>query len=209
MKKWLNNWLFEIKENQKEISLSIIFFIVVGLTFYFLGNYLDKRAGVVLPDILLDNLPTLKFMGPVFVFGIFFFIALLILYPLIFRVKDFARTMEQFSLLIMIRNAFLPLNGLASHPEAVSISFPWIINNWNFHNDLFFSGHVAIPLLGFFLFRDSKIKYVFLGGAILLGISALFTHLHYSIDVFAGIFIGYGSYKFGEWIFGKVEEKTN
>lgn len=199
----LENWIFEFKKYFWRMVFAVLFFVVAGGLNYFVGRYADGNATILLNDPIFKYIPAMDFLGPLFVWGIFVSLGILFLYPFIFRMKDFAFTLSQFALLVMIRNAFVFLSGLKSSADAVSVSFPWIINNWNFQNDLMFSGHVAMPLLGFFIFKDSKMRWFFLADAILMGLVALLTHLHYSIDVLVGVFVAYGSYKLGEWMFGK------
>jgi len=62
---------------------------------------------------------------------------------------------------------------------------------------MFFSGHTAMPFLGFYLFRHSWLRYVYLVGAVVMGIVVLAMHLHYSVDVFAAFFMTYCSYQMG------------
>ncbi len=75
----------------------------------------------------------------------------------------------------------------------------------DFKNDLFFSGHTAVPFLGFLLFKNRKVKYTFLGASIIMAITVLLMHVHYSIDVFSAFFITYGTFKIGEWLFKKMD----
>jgi len=46
----------------------------------------------------------------------------------------------------------------------------------NFSNDLFFSGHTAVPFLGYLLFKEEKIRYVFLALSIMMGGVVLLMH---------------------------------
>lgn len=202
-KSGLEKWIYEFKRHFWRIIFSILFFVVAGVGFYFVGNYADGNGNVSIRDPVLSLIPPIDFFGPVFVIGIFITIGFLLLYSLIFRIKDFAYVFSQFALLVMIRNLFIFLAPFKVASDAVPVTFPWIANHWNFHNDLFFSGHGAIPLIGFFMFKDSKIRWLFLADAILMWAAAIFTHIHYSIDVLIGIFVAYGSYKLGEWMFGK------
>ena len=85
------------------------------------------------------------------------------------------------------------------------MGFPWFFENLYFENDMFFSGHTAMPFLGFYLFRHSPLRYVFLVGAIVMGIVVLAMHLHYSIDVFAAFFMTYCSYRMGLRLLRKLD----
>ena len=74
-----------------------------------------------------------------------------------------------------------------------------------FNNDLFFSGHVAIAFLGFLLFQEKKLKIFFLIATIVMALTVLFMHVHYSIDVFAALFITYSTHEFGKRLFKKIK----
>lgn len=203
-----NNWKREVIKKRYWILSSILFIIFTGFLNSYVGNYVDNISGSPSGDFLLDRIPVFE-LGWLFVIGIFIFIGLLLVYPLFFDIEKFAYTAIQFSFLVMIRNLFLPMTNLIVRAEAVSIKFPGIIEGWNFNNDLFFSGHVAIPFLGFLIFKDSKIKWVFLVGTIFMALVTLLTHRHYSIDIFAAPFIAYGCYKLVNLILEKLKASQN
>jgi hypothetical protein len=202
MHKRVKTWLEQIKEEKVMIILSIFLLAVALALFYLAGKYVDSTQGEPLSDIVLDNIPTFQ-VEWLFVYGFFLTWIILVLYAFFFRIKDFAHTLFQIGLVFLIRDFAIVLTRLRTPAEALTVQYPWIANYWNFGNDLFFSGHVAIPLLGFFIFKNSKMRYFFLGASIVMGMSALMAHLHYSIDVFAAFFIAYGSFKIGEWLFKK------
>ena len=70
---------------------------------------------------------------------------------------------------------------------------------------MFFSGHTAMPFLGFYLFRRSWVRYAFLAGSIVMGFVVLAMHVHYSIDVLAAFFMTYGSYRIGHRILLRMD----
>jgi hypothetical protein len=106
----------------------------------------------------------------------------------------------------MIRAFFVTLTHLQTPLNAMPAKFPSFLNILVFTNDSFFSGHTAFPFLGFLLFKDSKIRWLFLAGSIYMGLTVLISHKHYSIDVFSAFFITYGSYKIGNVIINKLEK---
>jgi len=184
--------------------LSVLLFVIAGVMNYFCGNYADRAY--LSPDLILDNIPVLNW-GHFFVYGVFVVIGFYLLYPLFFRLGDFCYTLNQWAFLVIIRNITIILSPLNFRPEAAPISFPWPINSWNFDNDLFFSGHVAVPFLGFLIFKDKKIKYIFLALTILMAVITILTHRHYSIDVFAAPFMAYACYKLFDWVISKTKTK--
>lgn len=200
----LKEWKDEILEHKWLILLSIIFLIVASILNLIAGRYVDKINGVAATDLILDHLPVIDF-DFIFVYGFILIIAALILYPLFFKVKELHVAISQFSLLVIIRSFFTSLTHLTVPTGAVLvIEAPKFFDFLNFQNALFFSGHTAVPFLGFLLFRKDKISWFFLGATLVMAMVVLFMHVHYSIDVFAALFITYGSYKIGSWLFRKV-----
>lgn len=192
-------WTISLLKFKYKILIAVILFVLAGIMNYYIGNYLDNFNGPVAKDFLLDRIPALP-VGWLFVGGIFFFIGILLAYPLFFRLEDFSYTFNQWTFMILVRNLFMILTPLSVSPAAAPLIFPALIEGWNFNNDLFFSGHAVVPMIGYLTFKDSKIRYLFLIGIFVMGAVALMTHRHYSIDVFAGLFIGYGCYKIYDWI---------
>lgn len=203
--KKFHEWVREIFEYKYLILISLIIILVATFIDYLAGVYVSERATVnVVQDLILDH------FGPydlsfIFVWGFLILVFTLFAYASFFDVKKLHKVIAQFSFLIIIRSIFIILTHLKTPTDAIAGKFPWILHNLRFENDMFFSGHVAIPFLGFLLFKGNKIRYFFLIGSIIMAITVLAMHQHYSIDVFAAFFIVYGSYKIGEKLFEKVE----
>lgn len=199
----LHAWKKEILEHRNLILLAILFLAVAITINSFAGSYADRKGTVAVPDIILDNIPTLD-IDFLFIWGITIILAVLFLYPLLFKVKDLHIVISQFSLLILIRSFFITLTHLSMPVDALIYTVPKFFAYLDFKNALFFSGHTAWPFLGFLLFRGEKIKWFFLIATFVMMATVLFMHVHYSIDVFAALFITYGSYKIGQWLFRKI-----
>ena len=98
------------------------------------------------------------------------------------------------------------MTHLAAPAGALQFHTPKILYFLNLGKDLFFSGHTAIPFLGFLLFKGEKIRYVFLAMSIIMGAAVLLMHVHYTIDVVSAFFITFGTFKIGERIFKKLNK---
>jgi len=86
------------------------------------------------------------------------------------------------------------------------IGLPDILKGMFFKADLFFSGHIAIPTLAFFIFRERKIKWLWFFIIIVEIAVNLLMHTHYSIDLFAAPFFSYAVFKFSQYIFKENEK---
>jgi len=202
----IGEWKAELKRHRYLILVSILFLIVALLLNNAAGDYTNRAEVSSVPDFILDHLPAVD-LSFLFIWGYAFVIAAIFFYPLLFRVRMFHIAISQFSLLVLIRSFFVSLTHLALPANAIFIETPKIFNFLVFPNALFFSGHTAIPFLGFLLFRKEKIGILFLIFTFVMAATVLLMHVHYSIDVFAAFFITYGSYKLGEWFFKRFNGK--
>ena len=197
----LEGWKQEFKNHKNLILISIIFLIIANALNYLAGIYVEKKECAAVSDLILDNIPSVD-LGFLFVYGFSFIIILIFIYPLFYKVKELHIAISQFSLLVMIRSFFVSLTHLKMPVGAIlATDAPKLYALLDFQNALFFSGHTAIPFLGFLLFRKEKIGKFFLIATVVMALTVLFMHVHYSIDVFAALFIAYGSYKIGNWLF--------
>jgi membrane-associated phospholipid phosphatase len=197
-------WWQEIKRHKNLIFISILFLIIAVTINQFAGNYVEKKQTVAVPDIILDNLPTID-LDLIFVYGFILIGAILLFYPLFFDVKKLHIALSQFSLLVLIRSFFISLTHLSMPLNALSYKAPEFFIFFGAKNALFFSGHTAVPFLGYLIFRKQKIGIFFLISTVIMAATVLLMHVHYSIDVFAALFITYGSYKIGQRLFKGVE----
>lgn len=199
----VNSWIKDIKENKNKIILTVLFLIIAIILNNIAGKYTTSKAIVKeVPDLLLDRIPVIN-LALIFVYGYFLINAIFLLYPLIRRPSKIHYYLGQFSLFIVIRAFFTVLTHLKTPADAIVIKFPWIFEKMLFANDLFFSGHVGLPFLGFLILRkDNKLlSKVMLALSLIMTATVLLMHQHYSIDVFAAFFIAYGIYKIGNKLF--------
>jgi len=199
----IKQWKKSFLDHKYLILLSVLLLIISLVLEYFASNYVGRVGGVAAPDIILDNIPTFD-LDIIFIYGGALVTLSLLFYPVFFRVKDIHKVVSQFSLLVLMRDAFITFTHLADPASALHFVAPEWFYIFTFQNGLFFSGHTAIPFLGFLLFKESKIRYFFLAASIIMGSVVLMMHVHYTIDVFSAYFITYGTFKMGEWIFSKI-----
>ena len=205
--KKVRQWLNDLSFHKNKILFSIILLIIAIVMNTEVGEYADRVGSCASSDLILSFIHPIN-LGFIFVWIWMLVLLLLILYPLFARVSKLHEVIYYFSLVTIVRSIFVSFTHLRAPLDAVSFTFPWPFNQFVFQNDLFFSGHVALPLVGFFVFKGEKIRYMFLGLSILMAFTVLAMHRHYSIDVFAAYFIVYGTYKMGEWLTHKMKERN-
>ena len=167
------------------------------------GRYADRTPGYPVPDLILDQLPVVD-LEWLIVWGYLVLLAGAIVATLVYEPESFPFAVITVALFITIRAGFVTLTHLAPPSDAAQPDFYFqILNRISFSNDLFFSGHTGFPFLAFLLIRKRWVRYTFLASSIAMGAAVLFSHLHYSIDVFAAFFITYAIYKMSERLFGR------
>lgn len=195
-----NEWKKDIIEHKNKIFLSILFLAIAIIFTILSGDYVDETKTVSVPDIILNNIPVLN-LSFIFVWGIVLVIFIFLVYPLLYEPRKFHYAIGMLSLFLCIRSVFLILTHLGEPMGAINPSAPGILQFVTYSNDLFFSGHAGIPFLGYLIFGSRKIKYFMLIASIILSITVLLMHIHYSIDVASAYFITYGIYRIGDKIF--------
>lgn len=193
------NSLIKNKSYQKSLAIGILLVIIAIVINQVMLSYTDQRDGVQIPDPIIDNLPTYN------LFFIRTLIPVLTLFLLIYLCykspKKIPFMAKSIGLMYIVRYFFMFLLSLKSHPEKVylgEINFFSSLIPYN-GNDLFFSGHVALPFISALLFwQNKKVRNSFLILTFFAGIVTLLSKTHYSIDVFAAIPITYAVYKFSE-----------
>ncbi len=200
-----DGWRKEIVEHKVLIIISLLFFIIAFMLNYTAGSYAERRGTTPVDDIILDNIPTMD-IDVIYIYGSSLVILVLFGYPLFFKVKKLHIVINQFALLSLLRSFFISLTHLGTPMNSLIYTTPKLFILFDFKNALFFSGHTAFPFLGFLLFRKEKIGVFFLISTLVMMITVLCMHVHYSIDVFAALFITYGSFKIGEQISKRIKE---
>jgi len=200
-----NEWKKEFWNYKVIICLSVLFWVIANILMIIAGSYTEKKGDVAVSDLILNAIPTVD-LSIIFAYGMTIIILVLILYPFFFNIKELHRVLIHLSLLTLARSIFITLTHLKQPSDAIITTLPRIYELIVFRNSLFFSGHVGFSFLGFLLYREKSkfLKYFFLIATLVMIATVLLMHVHYSIDVFAALFITYGVYKIGENLLRRV-----
>ncbi len=196
----ISEWKKDILEHKNKIFLALLFLAIAIVLTILSGDYVDETPTAAVPDLILSHIPVIN-LSFLFVWGIVAVVFVFLSYPLFYKPKKLHYAIGMLSLFLCIRSVFLILTHLKAPIDAISSSSPGIFSFITYSNDLFFSGHAGIPFLGFLIYDNKKVKYFMLVSSIILSITVLLMHIHYSIDVASAYFITYGIYIIGEKIF--------
>lgn len=207
-------WMELLKDGHFRWSLfgGLVALVAAFIANFLASYYVSSIETLSVPDLILDNIPTLN-LNFFYVTGITIIILGIVVYPLLFRPELTAFTLKTFASFVIIRSFFISLTHIGVPADffkyaGPSVNIP-ILADFYFKNDLFFSAHTGIPFLAFLLFykENRPLAYSFLGASVVMAITVLFMHVHYSIDVFGAYFITYSIFKVSDGIFNKLNYK--
>ncbi len=191
----------ELKAEWKEIVFLSLPIVALAV---FLQIYTGKittalKTGGPVDDLILGLVAPVD-LSFVFVWGYIAAIAVNVIAVTLVDVRHFRQAAYFFSLIVIVRAGFILLTGLRSPVGSLPVNFPGFTGHLQAENDLFFSGHVAIPFMAYLFFKERQkaIRFFFLACSIILGATALVMHRHYSIDVAAAPFICFGVFTLGK-----------
>lgn len=186
------------------VIIGIVALIASGLIISATKNYVNQATGNPLGDVLLDNLPTFPMIN-FLIWGIITIVVSIFIFAL-FHPEYFPALFKSFALLFFIRAVFISVTHIKSYPtkEIANIDYPRLVNFLYNGDDLFFSGHVALPFLAMLIFWNYKWFRSYLLIAVLASaVAVILAKSHYSIDVLAAPFITYTIYHIAQHFFKK------
>ncbi len=178
----------------------ILTLVLLACVLFVLSHFLifvESRNGVMLDDPLLNlfkpvNLTWLTFS--------------LIYLSLVLAVADLAKEPERlmiaiqsYILMIAVRIAAMYVMPLDPPQNTIILSDPFVQlfgTGKALTKDLFFSGHTATVFLLYLVTDKKKLKALFLAFTIMVGVSVLLQHVHYTADVLIAPFVSFGCYYF-------------
>ncbi|HUX35806.1 MAG TPA: phosphatase PAP2-related protein [Candidatus Paceibacterota bacterium] len=185
---------------RRSLYEGIIFSVIALIVQSFAGQYSAKSATNIVGDLFLDNLPTIDFTR-VLVEGAFL-VTLIALTLLIVKPKHILFALKVIPLFIVVRSFFVTLTHLGIYPNQIVLGSSPLDKLYlflNMQDGFFFSGHTGLPfLLALIFWYEKPWRYFFFTVSLMFGITVLFAHVHYSIDVFAAPFMTYSIFKFAE-----------
>jgi len=190
-KEFLNN-----KKNRNEFFISLFLLAIALTALTNFVNFTETRTGVVLQD------PLLNLYNPIdltwLIFGLIYISLIVAIVSLLKNPKQLLFAMQLYALMVVVRISAMYLLPLEPPAKIIILNDPFVEffgSGKSLTKDLFFSGHTATLFILFLAAEKKTIKIVFLISTIVVAVSVLLQHVHYTIDVFAAIFFTYACYK--------------
>jgi len=201
-KSYFELWKEDFMFNKRKLVLSLIFVIIAIVLNFISSSYAQKVAESNPPDFFLNILPAVD-LGFIYVWLPFVVVSFFFVYPLVQQPRRFHYIVGIFSLFLVVHSGFVVLTHLELPADAIELrDVPFFFDFFYFSNSLFFAGQVGFPYLGYLIYyKNPSIRKFMLFSSIILSVTVLLMHRHYSIDVLSAYFITYGAYKLGDFIF--------
>jgi hypothetical protein len=191
---WKKAWQQHTFRAKLLIGVAVLTGILIIFPYFF--QFIESRDGFVLPDRILNDLPSVNLSYPIF-FVNWVMVLILIIGairdPEIFLLFLWAYIFLNISRIITI--SLIPLN-----PPDNLIPLTDPISNYFYGSgfitkDLFYSGHTSTQFLIFLVLKKNKLKNLALLSTMLIGVMVLIQHVHYTIDVVMAPFFALLVYK--------------
>lgn len=164
----------------------VTLFLSFGLN-HLMSTYADQVQSHQVTDLFLDFLPLID-VNFIFFWIAFFWVIGLFFYHL-WNPEQLSFLLWSYALFISVRALFITLTHVG--PPTNLAVIPEELEVYAFQADMFFSGHVGGPFLFAMLTNNRIWKMVALIYTAITLVVVLLGHMHYSIDVFAALFISH------------------
>ena len=186
---------------RKKVWIGFILNISVLILFPVFFQHIEKRNGIQLHDILLNNIPAINVS--LFIFIIVWSLALLTIIRAVQQPEIFITFLFSFFVLSMSRIIciyLVPLNppqGLIPLADPLTNAF---YRGSFVTKDLFYSGHTATQFLIFLCLKKRRDKILAAISTFSVAILVLVQHVHYSIDIIAAPLLAFMCFIIGRSI---------
>jgi membrane-associated phospholipid phosphatase len=183
---------FSSHQNRIEFITSILLLVIVLFTLTNFLNYVESRNGFSFNDPILSLFEPIDLTWLTFTLIYGSLIAAIV--NLISKPDKLLFTIQFYTLMVVVRIISMWLLPLNPPEKMIILNDPFVEffgTGKTLTKDLFFSGHTATLFILFLTADDRLFKRIFLVSTIMVAISVLMQHVHYSIDVFAAIFFTY------------------
>lgn len=191
-------WKEKLKNKNftKELVFTLIILIFFLVTLSKFLNFVQDRNGTVLDDPILNLFNPIDLTWLTFI--IIYSSVCIAIYFLIKEPPNLISAIQSYCLMIFFRMIAMYLVPLLPPVKTIPLSDPFVqlfASEKFLTNDLFFSGHTATLFILFLTSENKKHKIFFISSTLIVAVSVLLQHIHYTIDVFAAFIFAYSSFK--------------
>lgn len=204
----LKNWRFFLKifQFKKMLFIGLFLLIITLICFSFFLNFIEKREGLVINDYILNNIPAIDLS--ILIFGVVWSSSILSIIHLLKKPNLFLVFLWSYTFLCASRILTIGLVKLNPPKNLIPLVDP--LTNFFYGGifltkDLFYSGHTATMFLLYLCVENKMLKKILLVGTLVIGISVLIQHVHYTVDVIVAPIFTY----FLHFIAKKITSKSH
>lgn len=174
------------------LTVVLLAFILISLTNFL--NFVQERPGVVFTD------PVLSLFNPVdltwLTFGLIYISLVTAIISFSLQPVKLVFAFQLYVLMVTVRIIGMYLLPLEPPATLIVLNDPFVLfgTGQTLTKDLFFSGHTATLFILFLVEEKKILRSVFLICTVVVAITVLIQHVHYTIDVFAAVFFTYTCY---------------
>lgn len=193
---WQKAWCNAIFRKKFIISTILLIIIIFSLPSFF--DYIEKRDGVYLHDLILQAIPPADVSIPTFL--IIWTISGLVIVRMIQNPSFALLMLSSFTLLCIARMVSITMVPLDPPDGLIKLNDPLTSMVYGgkdkfMTKDLFFSGHTSNMFLMCLCLPKKTDKYLAFMATIAVGILVLVQHVHYTVDVLAAFLFTYIIYR--------------
>ncbi len=192
---WKEFWEFRKSRTELIVTTALLSIVLFSLTKFL--NFVESRDGFSFTDPILSLFHPLDLTWLTFI--LIYGCLITAIFYLIRNPEKLVFAVQLYILMVIVRIISMWLLPLNPPENMILLKDPFVElfgTGETLTKDLFFSGHTATLFILFLTAENGKLKKFFLVSTIIVAICVLLQHVHYSIDVFAAIFITYACYSF-------------
>jgi hypothetical protein len=185
------------------ITISLLISVLILLSNFL--NSVEARDGIIFHD------PIVNLFEPVdltwLTFGLIYVALFMSLYFFLKEPVLLVTAIQSYIILVIFRIIAMYLVPLNPPEKMIPLADPFVElfgTGQLLTKDLFFSGHTATLFLLYLLTEKKSIRICLLVSTVIVALSVLLQHVHYSIDVFVAPFFAYCSFVFIKNLRGRI-----
>ncbi len=194
---------FFTKERTRSFLVGLVIFGLAVVFQFYASAYSNRVSSNSVPDLLLGILPIVNLNGIIVEGALAAIAGSLVL--LMFKPRYLIFTLKAAAIFIATRAVFVSVTHLGIYPGQINPTtgfFDGSYTGLGREAGFFFSGHTGLTFLMALIFWDDRFwRFFYLALAAIFGVSVLFAHVHYTIDVLAAPYMSYAIFKMSQYCF--------